>query len=63
MDVTSSQNQWRSEAFAVKSTAEIYKVTLDKLDWGHKYRLELFAGNRFGLGEPAKRTLRRPEGL
>jgi hypothetical protein len=47
----------------VENKGGVHKLLLDKLDWGHKYNLELYAGNTHGLGEPDKRTLKRPKGL
>jgi hypothetical protein len=47
----------------VENKSGVHKVLLDKLDWGHKYNFELYAGNTHGLGEPDKRTLKRSKGL
>ncbi|CAB3990632.1 A disintegrin and metallo ase with thrombospondin motifs adt-1-like isoform X2, partial [Paramuricea clavata] len=58
-DVTTPQGEWRS--VAVENKGGVHKLLLDKLDWGHKYKLELYAGNTHGLGEPDKRTLKRPK--
>ena len=41
----------------MENKSGVHKVLLDKLDWGHKYNFELYAGNTHGLGEPDKRTL------
>ena len=60
-DVAASQGEWRS--VAVENKSGVHKVLLDKLDWGHKYNFELYAGNTHGLGEPDKRTLKRSKGL
>jgi hypothetical protein len=61
-DVTTSQGEWRSEVVAVKNNGGVHQMILDKLDWGRKYKLELYAGNRYGLGAPSLRTLETPKG-
>ena len=61
-DVTTSLGEWRSEAVTVKNKGGIHRVILDKLDWGHRYKIQLYAGNRYGLGEPDQGTVIRPKG-
>lgn len=61
-DLTTAQGEWLSEAVAANHKGAVPEIVLDKLDWGHKYKLELYAGNKYGLGEPELRTLRRPKG-
>jgi hypothetical protein len=62
-DVTTSQGEWRSQAVAVQNDAGVHHVLLDKLDWGHRYKLQLYAANRYGLGEPDRGKVIRPQGL
>ena len=60
MDDSISDGEWLSESVEAKKNSNYF--ALDKLDWGHSYKLELYAGNRFGVGKPCRRRIRREYG-
>ena len=62
MDESISDGEWLSESVEADKNSSYHAIVLDKLDWGHSYKLELYAGNRFGLGKPCRRRIRREYG-
>ena len=60
--VWSKKYEWRSVTVAAKPRQKVFTVSLDTLDWGDTYSIEVYAGNSHGLGRPAKKILRRPYG-